>query len=168
LITEIKDCLEIATLNSILEHHENFQLLATVILHEVKTEEIITKKTAAPGLKHFTMKIAVDSFPKTYRNIKWPVDSKIDKLTKTSEIEDFNPFVKSFSEIPHVHIMLNNLIFFKKSETEFIGYRLHDEFIQQNFKYMNFSTLNRIALFDCGTVNLDQVKFLFQFIHIIL
>ena len=144
---------------------KNFQQLTTVILHEVKLENDFIPKIDLPMIKHFRMKVAVESFPMTYqysRNSAGDLQDKIDTLTKNSGIEGFNPFVKSFPNIPHVEILLNGLILFKKTETQFIGCCLYRDFMHKNFHLMDFKKLKTLALLNCGSVHFPQVNFIFR------
>ena len=143
---------------------KDFQQLTTVILHEVKLENDLIQKIDLPMIKHFRMKVAVESFPMTYQYLcssTEDLQDKIDMLTKDLGIDGLNPFVKSFPEIPHVEILLNELLLFKKTETEFIGCCLYRDFMRQNLEFMDFKRLKTLALLKCGAVHLPQVNFAF-------
>jgi len=160
-LLEIQYQIEITSLGQQLQK-KDLQLLTTVILHAVKIDENVIEKIAVPGIKLFKMKIVTDPFPKTCPNVfRSDLPDQLAKLTKNIGIEGLNPFVKSLIEIPHVHILVNELIVFKKTETELIAcFLTTGEFISQNFSLMDCQKLRRIVLHRCaGTVTLNQVIF---------
>jgi len=108
------------------------------------------------------MKIVTDPFHKTCHNVfRSDLPDRLAELTKNIGIEALNPFVKSLIKIPNVHILVNELIVFKKTETELIAcFLTTGEFISQNFSLMDCQKLRRIVLYRCaGTVTQNQVIF---------